>query len=141
MTITISENTKKISVNNPEILAKVLRNVLRMENKHDQNKEHFWGIYLSSRNIINGIELISLGTLNASLVHPRETFAPALVNHSVSIIIAHNHPSGANDPSEDDIALTRRLEECGKILGIDLLDHLIITLNNGFYSFKENHLI
>ena len=107
----------------------------------DGYKEHFIGIYLNSKNIPTKIELISLGTLTASLVHPREVFKPALINHAGSIIILHNHPSGDPEPSEDDLTITRRLVEAGKILGIDLLDHIIFTSGKKFYSFKENNLI
>jgi len=106
----------------------------------DWNKEHFIGIYLNARNEINKIELISLGTLTAGIIHPRETFKPALINHAASIILFHNHPSDNPEPSEDDLAITRRLIEAGKILGIEVLDHIIFTKTK-HYSFKEHKLL
>ena len=104
-------------------------------------KEHFWGVYLNSRNNIIRIELVTLGILNANLVHPRETFAPAIESKASSLIVAHNHPSGDPEPSEDDLDITKRLVEAGKILGVELQDHIIITEKGRFYSFKSNHLI
>ena len=104
-------------------------------------KEHFWGVYLDARNIITRIELIHLGTLNANLVHPRETFRPAIVSSAASLIVLHNHPSDDCEPSEDDLNITKRLVEAGKILGIELLDHIIINLKNKYFSFKEKELI
>ena len=79
---------------------------------------------------------VSVGTLNASLVHPREVFKKAILNNSSHVVVAHNHPSGDSMPSEDDILTTRRLVEAGKILGIAVIDHLIVTQNN-FTSLKE----
>ena len=106
----------------------------------DWKKEHFIRLYLNSRSRLEKIELISLGTLNATLVHPRETFRPALVNSAVSVIVLHNHPSEDIEPSEDDIGLTERLKKAGEILGIDLADHIIFT-EEKYYSFKENKII
>lgn len=107
----------------------------------DEHKEHFIGLYLTARNKLKKRELISLGTLNASLVHPRETFRPAIISHAVSIIVLHNHPSGDCAPSENDIELTKRLKHAGKILGIDLIDHIVFSTNGEFYSFKEKNAI
>ena len=83
---------------------------------------------------------ITRGLLNAALVHPREVFNPAIKHSSKGIILLHNHPSGILEPSDEDISITRRLVESGKILEIPVFDHLIIT-ENGYYSFKENDLI
>lgn len=105
----------------------------------DEHKEHFIGLYLSTRNTLKKRELISLGTLDASLVHPRETFRPAIVNRAAGIIVLHNHPSGATDPSEADIELTKRLQHAGKILGINLIDHIVFCSNGEFYSFKDKN--
>ena len=139
MTINISE--KQAKTNNPQDLAKLLVDVLKTESKNDQNKEHFWGIYFDSRNTIKRIELISLGCLNASIVHPRETFKPAIDCNSASLIVAHNHPSGDTTPSQNDIEMTNRLKKAGQILGIELLDHIIITLDGNYYSFSEKNVI
>lgn len=93
-------------------------------------KEHFVVLYLNARNQLIHKETISIGTLNASLVHPREVFKPAIDHLAASIIVAHNHPSGDIKPSEADIFLTGRLSDAGKLLGIELNDHLIIAGNN-----------
>lgn len=90
-------------------------------------KEHFVVLYLNARNQLVHKETISIGTLNASLVHPREVFKPAIEQLAVSIIVAHNHPSGGAEASEADIMLTKRLREAGECLGIEVVDHLIIT--------------
>jgi DNA repair protein RadC len=86
-------------------------------------------------------ELISLGTLTAALVHPRETFRPALVHHVDSIIVLHNHPSEDLEPSEEDITMSQRLKEAGKILGIELADNIIFVNRTKFYSFREKGLL
>lgn len=107
------------------------------------DRENFIVICLDTKNQPTHVELCSKGTLNASLVHPREVFKMAIVTNAASIIIAHNHPSGNIEPSREDIALTERLSEASKIIGISLLDHVIVgdEQNNEFYSFKENGLI
>jgi DNA repair protein RadC len=106
----------------------------------NHKKEHFVIFYLDSRNQEIKREIISIGSLNANLVHPREVFEPAVRNLAAQIILAHNHPSGDPTPSEDDLEITKRLIEAGKILGIEVIDHIIVTKNN-FYSFKEKDLI
>jgi DNA repair protein RadC len=106
----------------------------------NDNKEHFFVISLDSRNRIIGIDPISTGTLTASLVHPRETFESAIKRHAAQIIVAHNHPSGSLEPSEDDIKITKRLIEAGKIMGIEVLDHLIIS-SKTYLSFRQEDLI
>ena len=104
------------------------------------SKEHFFVVSLDTRNNFIGVDEISVGTLTASLVHPRETFESAIKRHAAQIIIAHNHPSGETDPSEDDLKITKRLVEAGKIMGIEVLDHLIFT-NKTYLSFKEKCLL
>ena len=103
-------------------------------------KEHFVIFYLDSRNQEIKREIISVGSLNANLVHPREVFEPAVRNLAAQIILAHNHPSGDPEPSEDDLEITKRLVESGKILGIEIVDHIIVV-KNGFLSFKDKNLI
>jgi len=103
-------------------------------------KEHFVMLCLDSRNNLIKIDEISVGSLNSSIAHPREIFRGALQNSAAQIIIAHNHPSGDPEPSPDDIALTRRLSEAARIIGIDLLDHIIVT-RDSFISLKEKSLI
>src|SRR3989304_112688 len=103
-------------------------------------KEHFIALYLNARNQLVHKETISMGTLNANLVHPREVFEPALNHSAAQIIAAHNHPPGDPKPSDADLELTKRLAEAGKMMGIELLDHVIIATNNHF-SFKEEKLL
>jgi len=111
-----------------------------LKDLRDHKKEHFVIFYLDSRNQEIKREIISVGSLNANLVHPREVFEPAVRNLAAQIILAHNHPSGDPEPSEDDLEITKRLVESGKILGIEVIDHIIIT-KTGFMSFKEKGLI
>ena len=113
---------------------------LRGHKKEHHKKEHFVIFYLDSRNQKIKREIISVGSLNANLVHPREVFEPAVRNLAAQIILAHNHPSGDPEPSEDDLEITKRLVESGKILGIEVIDHIIIT-KTGLMSFKEKGLI
>ncbi len=126
---------KKIPLTSPKAVADYLRQKLGRE-----KKEHFVILSLDSRNNLIKDAIISVGTLNANLVHPREVFKEAVDNRAASIIISHNHPSGDPEPSEDDLIITKRLIEAGKIMGIDVLDHIIITKNKVF-SFKERKLI
>lgn len=103
-------------------------------------QEHFICCYLDGAHNIIENRIITIGTLNQSLVHPREVFSPAVEKRAASIIIAHNHPSGILKPSSEDMSVTKRLKECGKLLGIELLDHIILT-ENGFYSFRNEDLL
>ena len=103
-------------------------------------KEHFIALFLDSRNQEIKREIVSIGTLTSSLVHPREVFEAAVKNNAASVILVHNHPSNNPKPSEADIDITKRLVKAGKILGIEVLDHIIIT-TTAFWSFKENKLI
>lgn len=114
--------------------------VAQLQELRTAKKEHFVVLYLNARSQLIHRETISIGTLNANLVHPREVFKSAIDFLAASIIIAHNHPSGGSDPSDNDIATTRRLKEAGTILGIDLVDHIIIT-KSGYCSLKEKNLI
>jgi len=111
-----------------------------LKDLRDHKKEHFVIFYLDSRNQEIKREIISVGSLNANLVHPREVFEPAVRHLAAQIVLAHNHPSGDPEPSEDDLEITKRLTESGKILGIEVIDHIIIT-KTGFISFKEKNLI
>jgi len=126
---------KDFDIKNPQDIVKAIRSGIK-----DKAKEHFQLILLNIRNKIIGISTISIGTLNANLVHPREVFKDAISHSAASVILAHNHPSGNLEPSEDDLSITKRLIEAGKILGIEVLDHIIVT-KNGFFSFKEKGLI
>lgn len=103
-------------------------------------KEHFKVVFLNTKNEIIAFETISIGSLNASIVHPREVFNRAIKKSSASIILLHNHPSGNPEPSKEDINVTKRLIEAGKIIGIEVLDHIIIG-DGEYFSLKENSLI
>lgn len=107
-----------------------------MEEMRYLKKEHFVCLFLNTKNHIIGKETLSMGTLNASLVHPREVFRAAIRISSASIICMHNHPSGDPAPSAEDIQITKRLVEAGTLLGIEILDHLIIG-DGTFVSLKE----
>lgn len=102
----------------------------------DRRKEYFVALFLNARNQVICREDVSIGSLNASLVHPREVFAPAVGSSAASVILAHNHPSGDVTPSREDIELTRRMVQAGEIMGIEVLDHLIVG-SERFLSMKE----
>ncbi len=114
--------------------------VAQLTELRNNKKEHFIALYLNARNQLVHKETISMGTLNANLVHPREVFEPALKHSAANIMVAHNHPSGDPKPSEDDLEITKRLVEAGKMMGIEVVDHIIIT-KNSYLSFREQHLI
>ena len=114
--------------------------VAQLTDLRHNKKEHFIALYLNARNQLVHKETISMGTLNANLVHPREVFEPALKYSAAGIIVAHNHPSGDPKPSEDDMEITKRLAEAGKMMGVELLDHVIIATNSHF-SFKDEKLL
>lgn len=107
-----------------------------MEDMRFLTQEHFVCLYLNTKNQVLHKQTIFIGSLNASIVHPREVFKEAFRRSAASIICIHNHPSGDPAPSKEDIEVTKRLSECGKIIGIDLLDHLIIG-DGKFVSLKE----
>ncbi|MDP4104856.1 MAG: DNA repair protein RadC [Bacillota bacterium] len=118
-------------IRSPEDGANYMMNDMRF-----LTQEHFVCLYLNTKNQVIHKQTIFIGSLNASIVHPREVFREALKRSAASLIALHNHPSGSPEPSREDIEVTKRLSECGKIIGIDLLDHLIIG-ENKFVSLKE----
>ncbi len=125
------ENTGKMpTIRDAEDVYQYLKEISKLK------KEQFRGLYLNSRNKLIHDEVISLGTLNANLVHPREVFQPAVEFSAAAIILAHNHPSGDPEPSEDDIEITKRLIESSKVMGLEILDHIIIG-GNKYVSLKE----
>jgi len=103
-------------------------------------KEHLLAFYLNARSQLVGQETVSIGTLSASLVHPREVFSPAVAGAVAAVIVVHNHPSGDCAPSADDRDTTRRLSRAGELLGIPLLDHIIVA-GAAFFSFREHGLL
>ncbi len=106
----------------------------------DQKQEYFYVIYLDNKKRVIENKLLFKGTLNQSIVHPREVFKSACILSASSIICVHNHPSGNVEPSKEDINLTKRLSEIGILMGIKVVDHLIISDDN-YFSFLENNLI
>lgn len=102
----------------------------------DADREHFYVFLLSTKNHVLAVELVSVGSLSASIVHPREVFKPAIVASAAAIVVAHNHPSGVVDPSPEDTEFSKRLQRCGELLGIRVLDHVIVA-NGDFTSLKE----
>ena len=123
------------TIHGPEDAAAYARQKLAME-----QKEHFCILLLNTKNRILGWHVISVGSLTASIVHPREVFAPAILHHAASIILVHNHPSGDPSPSKEDIAVTQRMVKSGEIVDIVVLDHIIIG-GNSFASMKEKNLL
>ncbi|MFT5232731.1 MAG: DNA repair protein RadC [Candidatus Krumholzibacteriia bacterium] len=108
-------------VRRPDDLHPLLQSELR-----GLDRERFLALFLDSRHRIQTVETVSIGSLNASLVHPREVFKSAIALSAAAIIVAHNHPSGNSRPSNDDLDLTARLDRCGELLGVALLDHLVV---------------
>lgn len=125
----------KIKITGPADIANVLMNEMKF-----LKKEHFKVVLLDTKNQIIDIETASIGTVNASLVHPREVFSGAIKKSANAVIIVHNHPSGNPQPSQEDISITKRLFEAGNIIGITLLDHVIIGMNK-YTSLKEEGLL
>lgn len=125
----------KRTINTPSMAVDLLDQFIE-----DSDREMLLVCCLDTKNQPTCINVVSIGTLNSSLVHPREVFKPAILGNSSSIIIAHNHPSGDTSPSNEDIRITERLKEAGSIIGIELLDHLIIGRNK-YTSLKEKGVI
>lgn len=101
------------------------------------DREEAWVVLLNNRNQVMGTHLLSIGILDASIIHPREVFKVAILGNAATVIIVHHHPSGDAEPSDEDKAITRRMRDAGELLGIPLADHIIIGIDS-FYSFTEN---
>lgn len=125
----------KILLDSPKAVADYLR-----EKIGKTKKEHFMILCLDTGNNLIKISNISVGTINTSLVHPREVFKEAIQASAAQVILAHNHPSGNLVPSKEDIKITKNLVAAGKIININILDHIVVS-SSGFYSFKEKDLI
>jgi len=139
MDIKLTEK-EKIKVLNSEDIYGIMQKVLLRENKIDQNREHFWVIGLANNSRILFIELISLGSINKTLVEPMEVFSFALQKRAVRIILCHNHPSGELKPSEEDKNISDRLIQVGIIVDTEVLDHLIIS-DKSYLSFADTGLL
>ncbi len=127
------DSIKNIKLNNSEIVYKFYKNKLG-----DKKQEHFYAVYLDNQKKIISDKLLFIGTINYSMVHPREVFKEAYLLGASAILCIHNHPSGNPLPSKQDFDVTNSLIEVGKILGIKIIDHIIICKNN-YYSFLENN--
>lgn len=128
------EDEPVFTIKRPEDAAKLTRELATAR------KEHFCTLYLDTRNRVMRKETVSIGTLNASLVHPREVFQPAVECSAASMILVHNHPSGDPEPSREDLLLTKRLVTAGEIMGIEVLDHVIVA-KRSFVSLRERKLM
>lgn len=136
----LSKRAMEVNDTNLPIISTPKDVIAQLTELRHNKKEHFVVLYLNAKSQLVHKETISMGTLDANLVHPREVFEPAIKYSAASITVAHNHPSGDPKPSEDDLEVTKRLVEAGKIMGIDVLDHVIITMNSHF-SFKDDNLL
>ena len=124
----------KVRITSPMVIANLVMDEMRY-----LDKEHFNVALLDTKNQVLSIENISIGTLNASIVHPRDVFSIAIKKNANAIILLHNHPSGDPQPSNEDINITHRLSDVGNLVGIKVLDHIIIG-DNRYVSFKEKNL-
>ena len=126
---------EKVKINSPSSVARVY-----MEEMRYLTKEYFKLVFLDTKNQIISDKTITIGSVNASIVNPRDVFIEALKNNAVNIIMLHNHPSGDPYPSNEDIQITKRIKECGQLIGIALIDHLIIG-DGKYFSLKEKGII
>ena len=134
------EKVKSMLVENKQISSP--EDVFRIVNKYldGVDREHLVLLTLDTKNKVTSINTVSIGSINTSIVHPREVFKTAILSNASSVILSHNHPSGDVTPSKEDIDITKRIKECGRILGIELLDHLIIG-DDKYSSLKEKGII
>ena len=130
--LAFADATKLQNIGSPEDAASILVPLLRYE-----THEKFVVVLLNSKNNVLGIKVISEGSLNSSVVHPREVFHEAIVNHAAAIICAHNHPSGDPTPSNEDLSLTNTLAAASKFIGICVTDHIVVG-DSTYFSFKEH---
>ena len=136
----LSKRAMEVNDTNLPVISDAKDAAAQLSDMRDLKKEHFIALYLNARNQMIHKETISIGTLNANVVHPREVFEPALKHSAANLMVAHNHPSGDPKPSSADLEITKRLAEAGKIMGIEVVDHIIVTKNSHF-SFREEKLL
>ncbi len=130
-----TKREKPYIINSPKDVVLLVKEKIR-----HLDREHFQTLLLNTKHHVICRDVVSIGTLNSSTVHPRELFKNAIKKNAAALILMHNHPSGDPTPSKEDINVTKRLEEAGKIIGINILDHIIIG-DNSYTSFKEKGLI
>lgn len=131
-----SQPSARKKVDSPSTAAHVLHEYLE-----GADREHFVVLLLDTQNQIIGIHTVTIGTLDASLIHPREIFKPVILANAASVILAHNHPSGDPAPSTEDRAVTRQIAAAGTTLGIEVLDHVIVGEGLRYHSFRESGLM
>jgi DNA repair protein RadC len=135
------ELSKRVDQEKPMVEIKSPNDVLKVvSGLRNKKREYMVALYLNARSELIKKRVVSIGTLTESLVHPREVFAPAIKNHAVNIVLAHNHPSGSAEPSDEDVAVTQNLKEAGEILGIKIVDHVIVSKEN-YMSMREAGVI
>ena len=135
------ELSKRIDQEEPMVEIKSPNDVLKVvSDLRNKKREYMVALYLNARSELIKKRVVSIGTLTESLVHPREVFAPAIKSHAVNLVLAHNHPSGSAEPSDEDVAVTQNLKEAGEILGIKVVDHIIVS-KNGFVSLKQEGIV
>ncbi len=127
-------------VTTPETVYQILLTALKREDAIDQTKEHFWVLLLNTRHRLIKFDLVCVGGLVSAVIHPREVFVRAILCSAASIIIAHNHPSNDPTPTPEDIALTRELQQAGRILRIEVTDHVIVA-ETEYVSLKRDNLM
>lgn len=127
-------------LNGPKQVQKIMKSLIEIQGQPD--REQFCILMLNAKNKMIGLNIVSTGDLSSATVHPREVLKPAILANSSSMILCHNHPSGILTPSPEDIAITKRIIQASKIIGITVHEHLIISMDDdSFYSFSENGLI
>ncbi len=137
MNIRVKPNTK---IESPEELYEIMQRILKREQKTDRDREHFWTISLNNANTVLNIELVSMGSVNTTVIEPMEVYSIPLQKRATRIILVHNHPAGTLKPSKSDKDITNRLIQAGRILHIEVLDHIIIT-EESFYSFTQSGVL
>lgn len=125
---------ESVHISSPEEAAQLIRAYLG-----EADREHFVVLMLSTKHRVNAIHTVSVGSINATIVHPREVLKAAILSNAAAIVVAHNHPSGDPTPSEDDLSVTKRLLQACRIVGIDLLDHVVVC-EDRYVSFRERGL-
>ncbi|MFA5754103.1 MAG: DNA repair protein RadC [Patescibacteria group bacterium] len=136
----LTKRSLEVNDTNLPVITSAKDAVFQLTDLRGLKKEHFIALYTNARNRLIYRETISVGNLTANLVHPREVFESALQCSASYIFVAHNHPSNDKEPSQNDIIITKRLVEAGKIMGIKIVDHIIIT-KDSYLSFREKGLI
>ncbi len=135
MNVKLSDQ-QKVKILNSDDVFEIMQKILHREDKIDQDKEHFWIIGLANNNKALFIELVSIGSVKATVVEPMNVFRVAILKNAVKVILVHNHPSGELKPSDEDKDVTDRLIQVGRIINVEVIDHLIITLKS-FLSFED----